>query len=244
MKFVGVIPSRYESSRFPGKALADIYGKPMIYWVYKNVIKSKYLEKCFIATDSSKISKACEYYKIPVVMTLDKHINGTERVAEVAGKIDSDIYINIQGDEPLISSEVVDAVINSFINYKTLEYAQAVKKITSLSDFVDTTVVKIAVDYRGYALYLSRSPIPYPRDSTNFKTYKHIGVYGYNKSFLMEYLRMGESPLEAIEGLEQLRALENGKRLKVVEVEQDTVSVDTPSDLKKIISAYGTRFGE
>lgn len=244
MRFIGVIPSRFESSRFPGKALADIFGKPMIYWVYNNVVKSRFLEKCYIATDSVKIAEACENYKIPFIMTSDKHINGTERVAEAASKVEADIYINIQGDEPLISPETVDAVINAFINCKTLEYAQAVKKITDIADFVDTTVVKMAVDHRGYVLYLSRSPIPYPRDSRNFRAFKHIGVYGYTKNFLMNYLKIGESPLENIEALEQLRALEGGKKLKAVEVEHDTVSVDTPSDLKKILSMYASKFGE
>jgi len=241
-KVIAIIPARYRSSRFPGKALADIFGKPMVYWVYTRVAKSQLLDQCVVATDDKRIVEACEQYNIPVIMTSEEHVNGTERVAEVARMKDADIIINVQGDEPLITPETVDVVVKALQDDPTLEYVQAAKRIEQLTDLVDATVVKIAVAQDGRALYLSRSPIPYPRATHGYAAYKHIGVYGYRAKFLFEFVAMGESPLEKIEGIEQLRALEYGRVLKIVEVQHDTVSIDTPADLERIKKEYAHEF--
>lgn len=242
MKVIAVIPARFKSTRFPGKPLADICGKPMIYWVSKQVSKANTLNGYVVATDDRLIYDACKKYDIPVVMTSDKHVNGTERVAEVAENSDADIFINVQGDEPMVDPQAIDAVADAFRKDLKLEYAQAAKEIVVPSDFVDNTVVKIAVSSDGWAVYLSRSPIPYPRTLNKFKAFKHIGIYGFTKPFLRDFIGMGESQLESIEGIEQLRAIENGRRLKIIEVQNDTVSVDTPADLEKILKYYSGHF--
>jgi len=242
MKLIGVIPARYKSSRFPGKPLVDIFGKPMIYWVCKQVAKCEALKQFVVATDDQRVYGVCENYNLPVIMTSEKHINGTERVAEVARQLNADVFINVQGDEPMVSPATIDAVVNAFKDDADLEYAQAAKAIDNPADLEDKTVVKIVKDRQGWALYLSRSPIPYPRSKNKFKAYKHIGVYGFKKQFLFDFVSAGESYLESIEGIEQLRALENGKKLKIVEVGHDTISVDTPEDLDKIIKGHRSFF--
>lgn len=237
-RYFGVIPARYSSSRFPGKPLVDIFGKPMIFWVCRRVMESNLKNNFCVATDDQRIYDTCQKYDIPVQMTSTDHINGTERVAEVAARTNADIFINIQGDEPALHFETINAVINLFESGESIEYAQAIKAIEKEFEFTDPTVVKIAVSKDNYALFLSRSRIPYPRNKKDFKTYKHIGVYGYTKKFLLDFVKMPESYLESIEGIEQLRAIENNKKLKVVEVFHDTVSIDEPKDLDFLLKNY------
>ena len=241
-KIIGVIPSRYKSTRFPGKPLVDIFGKPMIYWVARQVALSSELSGFMVATDDERIAKVCKDYGIKAVMTSEKHINGTERVEEIAKNGDADVYINIQGDEPMVSPVTIDMVASLFKRDAKIEYAQAAKKIEVPSEFNDDTVVKIAVSKDNYALYLSRSPIPYPRKQENFESYKHIGVYGYTADFLKQFVSWPESRLESIEGIEQLRALENGRKLRIVIVPDDTISIDTSADLRRLINEHETFF--
>lgn len=241
MKTIGVIPSRFNSSRYPGKPLVDIFGKPMIYWVAKRVSTSTLLDEYIVATDDKRIYDVCDNFNIPVMMTSVEHVNGTERVSEVAERTDGDFYINIQGDEPLIEPENIDKIIQVIKN-DSIDYVQAGVEISNLTDLVDNAVVKIAVGENGNILFFSRSPIPYPRTITEYKAYKCLGLYGFKKEFLIKFVNFGESPLEKIEGIEQLRVLENGFSVQLAVMDHDSISVDTPSDLKRIIAEYKESF--
>lgn len=241
-KIMGVIPARYESSRFPGKPLADICGKPMIYWVAKRVSQCTMLDTFCVATDDKRIYDTCTGFGFTAMMTKATHVNGTERVAEVADRTDGDIYINIQGDEPLIDPGSIDHMCREFLATENAEFLQAGTEITDAKDLEDKTVVKMSVGKNGLVLYLSRACIPYPRIPNAYNPIKCLGLYGFSRQFLFDFVSMGESPLEKAEGIEQLRALENDRSIRFVMVNDDGKSVDTPEDLDKIVHQYAHCF--
>ncbi len=253
MVTICVIPARYSSTRFPGKPLAFLKDKPLIQHVYEQAKVSKLIDEVFVATDDSAIFKAVEQFSGKVIMTSPKHLSGTDRVAEAVDKLikegynlqENSIIINLQGDEPLIKVEMIDQLIklmkkgNNFIG--TLA-----KKIEKQSDFHNPNIVKVVFDRNGYALYFSRSPIPFHREKfikgasqKNFM-YKHIGIYGYSVKILKKFVKLPQSELEKIESLEQLRALENGIKIKVRITEYDSFGIDTPDDLRIAEELFAT----
>ena len=239
MKKVAIIPSRYGSSRFPGKPLALIKGKPMIEWVVKNVSKCKDIDDIYVATDDQRIFDCVTGFGGKAIMTSDKHTCGTDRLAECAEKLqldDEDIIINIQGDEPTIRPEMVDDILSCFDDPEV--YMGTLKVlIDSKEDLDNHNVNKVISDVNDYAIYFSRYCIPYIRDEKNkdlIKHYKHIGMYAYKKWFLMKYSAMEKSTLEISESLEQLRVLENGYKIKIKETKYQTVGVDTPEQVEEV----------
>ena len=233
-KVIIIIPARYGSTRFKGKPLAEIDGKPMIYYVYQGSKKAKCVDDVIVATDDERIKNAVEKFNGKAVMTSKEHKTGTERIAEVAKNIDADIIVNVQGDEPLINSKVIEQAVMPLIEDKNIKTCTLMTRITKKAEYNDTNIVKVITDKEGFALYFSRSLIPYPREKEHLKIYKHIGIYAYRRDFLLEYANMQPTPLEHIECLEQLRVLENGFKIKVVETNYDSISVDTPRDLEVV----------
>ncbi|MBN1805782.1 MAG: 3-deoxy-manno-octulosonate cytidylyltransferase [Sedimentisphaerales bacterium] len=233
---VGVIPARYGSSRFEGKVLADIKGKPMIQWVYERANQSRTLDELFVAVDDSRVRSVVEGFGGKVVMTGGHHKSGTDRIAEVVEKMPAEIIVNIQGDQPLIAPEMIDEAVGPMIDNPDIRMSTLKREIEE-DEFDDPGVVKVVVDDEDFALYFSRSLIPYPRDGENLRVYEHVGLYVYRKDFLLEVSRMPQGYLEKIESLEQLRVLEKGYKILVVETKADKVagmSVDTPEDLKRV----------
>jgi len=239
MKVIGIIPARYDSKRFPGKVLADILGRPVIQRVYEQARKAELLDEILVATDNEEIFKAVENFGGKAVMTSSNCKSGTDRLAEVAGSLDGDIFLNIQGDEPLIPPEVISEVAQTLIEDNAIEIATVARKITTQEELNNPNVVKVVIDNDGFALYFSRAQIPYVRDFLEIKNlgsvcYKHIGLYGYKRGFLLNFALMEQGPLEKVEDLEQLRALENGYKIKVVITQRDSIGVDTREDLEKV----------
>ncbi len=238
MKVLGVIPARYGSTRFEGKALADILGKPMIQHVYERAIKATNISDITVATDDQRIFKAVKDFGGKVVMT-SQHPTGTDRIAEVAKSCDADIIVNIQGDEPLIEPKMIDEAIEPFFQDDSIDLSTLVHRISSDSEYNNPNVVKVVVNKAGFAMYFSRSPIPHIKanvDKENICLYRHVGLYVYKKDALLKFASMPSTPLEICEGLEQLRFLENGYKMKVVETNYKSIGVDTPQDLEKVKS--------
>jgi len=236
MKFLGVIPARYGSSRFEGKPLANIHGKTMIEWVYKRALQSN-LDKIVVATDDERIEKAVKEFGGEVIMTSKTHETGTDRIAEVAKHFkDYEVIVNIQGDEPLISSNVINLLIEPFRIEKNLQMATLKYKLDSMEDVDNVNNVKVITDKNNFAIYFSRNPIPFPRNLNIENYYKHIGIYAYKRDFLIEYSLMPQTSLELSESLEQLRVLENGYKIKVIETKEKILGVDTPEDLNRVIN--------
>lgn len=238
MKVIGVIPARYLSSRFPGKPLADICGKPMIWWVYQQCIKSKYLDEVYVATDSDLIEEACRALNLNVVLTSKDHKTGTDRVGEVANKIKADIIVNIQGDEPLLEPDTIDAAIIPFFSNPSLEITNLMTKIKNPVDVVNCTIPKVITNKEGIGVFLTRSMAPYPKGSIQYDFYKQVCVYGFRPDaldFFCKYgKKYGKAKIEAIEDIEILRFIENGYRVQFVEVDSNTIAVDTQNDLEKV----------
>lgn len=235
MKIIGVIPARYQSTRFPGKPIADICGKPMIWWVYTRVAEAAGLDGLYVATDDYRIEAVCKHYELNVMRTSDAHKTGTDRVAEVARSIDADIYINIQGDEPLIHQDMVEQVISIMIQDPSTDIATLKKEITDPAELHDRNVAKMVTDRDGKILYLSRSAIPFSFDEeTEVTHYKHIGIYAYRKDFIKTYAALEQSTLEKAERIEILRALENNYLLKAAETLHHTIGVDRPENVKQV----------
>jgi len=251
MKVVGVIPARYNSTRFEGKVIADLLGKPIIQHVYEKAKAARLLDDLIVAADDDRVVKIVKDFGGKVIYTSPKQPTGSDRIAEVVNPLDVKIVINIQGDEPLIEPKMIDELARVLLNDEKLVMATLVKKINNPEDINNPNVVKVVIDRAGFALYFSRFPIPYVRicDSLiaaaaeampneagrakNIVYYKHIGLYAYTKDFLFTFTNLPPSPLEEAEELEQLRALEYGYKIKTVETEFETVGVDTPQDLEK-----------
>jgi 3-deoxy-manno-octulosonate cytidylyltransferase (CMP-KDO synthetase) len=237
MRAIGVIPARFKSTRLEGKPLKDIQGKPMIQHVYERSRKSQGLSDVLVATDDDRVRKTVEGFGGKVVMTASQHATGTDRVAEAAEGLDADIVVNIQGDEPLLDPILIDECLIPFSSTPSAEIATVMKLVRDEAAYSDPAVVKVVRDLQGRALYFSRSLLPFPRNRTkDFLVFEHIGIYAYTKESLMKFSRLTPTALEQIEGLEQLRALEHGIPIHVVETrwQGELVSVDTPADLEKV----------
>lgn len=236
LRIIGIIPARLGSTRLPEKVMRMIQGKPMIQHVWKRVKQAKKLDDVIVACDDPRIRTAIESVGGKAVMTRTDHPNGTSRIAEVAEKIEADVFINIQGDEPLIRPEVIDQLASVFEREEALQAATLAVKKTDPAEFADANTVKVVCGEKGDALYFSRSPIPYYREGRgkDFFYLKHIGIYAYRKSFLLRFSRQERSFLEDTEKLEQLRILEKGGTLRVLTTDYDSTSVDTEQDLKKV----------
>ncbi len=241
-RILGVIPARFASSRFPGKALATIAGKPMIQHVFERASMSRYLTGgLVVATDDERIASAARKFGAPVRMTRADHPSGTDRAAEVASATDADIVVNIQGDEPLIDPAAVDAAILALLGEPTSSMATLMKRIEDPEEIANPNVVKVVTDLSGRAIYFSRLPVPYVREpgpAPYLTRYKHIGLYVYRRDLLLSYSDLPVGPLEQAERLEQLRALENGHSIRVVETEYDSLGVDTPEDLARVSKLF------
>ncbi|MBP1768090.1 MAG: 3-deoxy-manno-octulosonate cytidylyltransferase [Candidatus Aminicenantes bacterium] len=227
-----VIPARFQATRFPGKPLALILGKPMLQWVYEGVRGSRVLDRVIIATDDRRIFEAAQGFGAEARMTSPSHISGTERVAEVAESLDEDLIVNVQGDEPLITAEAIDRLVSAIAGSGVL-MASLMARVANLELLGDPHVVKVVTDESGKALYFSRSPLPY--QASDF-FYQHIGIYAYRRNYLLTLARMSPTRLELQEKLEQLRVLERGGGIKMVEIERPTLSVDTPQDIIRVES--------
>ena len=237
MKIIGVIPARYQSSRFPGKPLADILGKPMIWWVYQQCLKVPELDEVYVATDDERIFNTCTQLGIRVIMTSDRHHSGTDRIGEVASRINADIYVNIQGDEPLIEPQMIRDLISVFSD-ESVYYGSLRKQITDEAEIQAPSTVKVVVDKNEDALYFSRNVIPSNvKDGKPVRIYRHVGIYAYKREFLNTFIQLPPSELESIEGLEQLRALENGYKLRVHETQYDSIGVDLPEHIALVEQA-------
>lgn len=233
MRFIGVIPARYFSSRLPGKPLIEIAGKPLIQWVCERARRAARLAEVLVATDNEQVFQVVTNFGGKARMTRADHVSGTDRVAEVAENIEGDIFVNIQGDEPGISPATIDGVCAPFEEDFELQVTTARVKITKLAEVESRDVVKVVVDRQDRALYFSRSVIPYPRYPPAI-FYKHLGIYGYRRDSLLSLSRRKPSQLENIEGLEQLRFLEEGISIKVIQTDEDSIGVDTPEDVERV----------
>ena len=243
MKVTAVIPARYASTRFPGKPLAEILGKPMIEYVYRRSIAAQTIDRVIVATDDQRIFDAVVAFGGEVMMTRDDHPSGTDRLAEVAAAIESDLIVNVQGDEPLIAPQMIDEAVRPLLDDPAIQMGTLCSRIDKLEDYLSPNVVKVACDRHNRALYFSRAPIPHPRDIPaaelsarlhELGAKRHIGLYVYRREFLLQYPQLVQTPLEILESLEQLRALENGVALYVATTGFGCHGVDTPQDLQRV----------
>ena len=239
MKVLCVIPARYASTRLPGKPLSMIAGKPMIQHVYERACQAQLPDEVVVATDNELVEKAVLDFGGEAVMTSPDHPSGTDRLAEVALMYpDVDVIVNVQGDEPMIPPEVIDRLAEAFNTDADLNMA-TMKVVMDEEDYENPAAVKVVTDQQGYALYFSRSLMPYPRNKPEgFKVFKHVGIYAYRRNFLLKYAALTPTPLEKAESLEQLRALENGYKIKVLESDFQGIGVDTPEDLAAVNALF------
>lgn len=249
-KVLVVIPARYASTRLPGKPLALINNKPMVQWVYENVKKCRLVDKVIVATDDERIYEIVRRFNGEVMMTSKYHKSGTDRVAEVARKVPSEIVLNVQSDEPMVTPEIISKIINEFYHNRTVNVVTPICRIEYFSELFDPNFVKVVVDKKGYALYFTRSVVPFIRDSfdlqqqnfvikdnnliNKYTFFRHIGIYGFKRNFLFKFLHLPQGRLEKLEKLEQLRILEHGYKIKTVLVKEQPISVDTQEDLDKV----------
>lgn len=233
MKIACIIPSRYASTRLPGKPLRMIAGQTLIHRVYNRAILAKSPDIVVVATDYRAIAEEVEGFGGRVVMTAVNHPTGTDRLAEVAEQLaDYDIIVNVQGDEPFIDPDVIDRLAKMLIEHENLDMVTAAAPLKK-EEYQDASAVKVVVNQKGEALYFSRALIPYPREGFAMPPLKHIGVYAYRRSFLLTYAKTEQTPLEKTESLEQLRALETGHKIGVIRIETEDIGIDTEEDLKK-----------
>ena len=239
MNSICVIPARYSSTRLPGKPLKDICGKPMICRVWERARLAKSVTEVIVATDDERILKAVEKNSGRAIMTRADHKTGTDRLAEVAEKfLDVEVIVNVQGDEPLIEPSLIDELIGEFVKDKNLQMATVATELEDEAEIKNPNNVKVVLDKNNNALYFSRSPIPYPRNVGKAKIFKHIGIYAYRRNFLLAYAKMESTPLEQSESLEQLRALENGFKIRVIKSSCRFIGVDTAGDLELVNEIY------
>ena len=249
MRIIGMIPARLASTRLPRKVLLDIAGKPMVQHVYERACQSQHLDEVIVATDNDEVFAAVEGFGGNAVMTSADHASGTDRLAEVARELQGDLVVNLQGDEPLLRPEIIDAAIAPFLTEPGLRLGTIATPIATLEEHLEPSAVKVVVDQRGFALYFSRCPIPYfrldpgtdltaeaPRvhPRSGLQPLKHIGMYVYTRETLLWMAALPRTPLEITESLEQLRALENGCPIRVVTVDYSPIGVDTPEDLERV----------
>lgn len=236
MKIIGVIPARYASTRFPGKPLVHLKGKPLLQWVVEGAKRCAILEKVIVATDDDRIEKLCQDIGVDVVRTSPDCATGTDRLFEATQNLDFDVVLNIQGDEPLIGPESIDPLAKAFLNQNGLDMATLAHPVSE-SDIQNPNAVKVITNRNSEAIYFSRFPIPYSREAYtagSTAALKHIGLYAFTKSFLQTFCSAPQAAIEKAESLEQLRALYLGARIKVIQVDQPTYGVDTPEDLRTL----------
>lgn len=254
-KVVAIIPARYASTRLPGKPILDIGGKPMVVRVAERARQVAVIDRIIIATDDQRIFDAVTAAGEEAMMTSPDHSTGTDRLAEVAAKLDADIIVNVQGDEPLIEPATIESALAPLLADNSIVMSTTAEPIESAADLLNPNVVKVVTDPQGFALYFSRSPIPFPRAAVQehgsleaaiaaepalLNRYaKHTGMYVYRREFLLRYAKLPSTPLEQSELLEQLRALEHGYRIKVVNVAHRSIGVDTPEDLERVRKIFG-----
>lgn len=232
-----VIPARYAAARFPGKPLVSLAGKTMIQRVWERVRQATRIAKVVIATDDERILSAVKAFGGEAILTRPNHPSGTSRIAEVAASSNADIYINVQGDEPLIAPEAVDALAECIASDDSIALATLAVALKNPADIMDPNICKVVLDFNGDALYFSRAPIPWVRDSAgkvHAQHWKHLGLYAYRRAALLEYETLPPGELERLEQLEQLRWLENGYKIRVAETSHDSVSVDVPEDVPRV----------
>jgi len=233
MRIIAVIPARYQSTRYEGKPLADLAGKPMIWWVHRRVSASPRIDAVYVATDDQRIASVCEAHGIDHVMTSPEHPTSTDRVHEVATRIEADLYICVNGDEPLISAATVEKIIPAEVSGAMA--ANLCSRIEAAPEVIDPTNIKVARSRSGRAVFMSRAPIPYPKGSLDFAYYKHVGVLAYTRSALDAFVANPRGPVEQVEDINELRFIENDIPLMMVEVAGSrTLSVDTPKDLEVV----------
>ncbi len=245
MKILCVIPARYASTRLPGKPLVDICGKTMIQRTYEQAKKAKIPDEVIVATDDKRVFDEVVRFGGTAVMTSPHHMNGTDRLAEVALlHPEADVIVNVQGDEPLIAPDVIDRLCNVFIRPEAPPMATVATEMDE-EEYQEASAVKVVMNLQGEAMYFSRSLIPYPRNAFGLGStpYKHIGIYAYKRDFLLKYAEMEPTPIEKTESLEQLRVLENGYKIQVIVTSHKFIGIDTPEDLKKI-REYFSKKGE
>jgi 3-deoxy-manno-octulosonate cytidylyltransferase (CMP-KDO synthetase) len=236
MKVVGIIPCRYGAVRFPGKSLADIHGKPMLWHVYRQAQKAKSLQEIYIATDDERIAAACKKFDLPSIMTRNDHPTGTDRLVECIATVKADIYVNVQGDEPMIAPEAIDIVANAIlqIDDPRVLASNGYKPIHDPAEVVNTNAVKVTMTAAGFALSYSRLPIPYPKDGAG-EYNRQLGLYAFRKSGLEKFAAHKPGPVERAEGVEMLRFLEHGYEVAMVRTPDDNaISVDTLADLDAV----------
>ena len=239
----GIIPARWGSSRFPGKPLHLLAGKPLIQHVYERGLECRSIDKLLIATDDERIRDAAEAFGATVAMTAVDHPSGTDRIAEAASTVPKATHvINLQGDEPLLDPVLVDSLAGDLVANPELSMVTAANPITDLSQLDDPNIVKVVLDAAGHALYFSRSPLPYRRSTPEgLQSYRHMGIYGYRRDFLEQFVQWPPSMLEQAEQLEQLRALENGARIRVLITAHEAIGLDTPEQvphLEELLMAH------
>ncbi len=245
MKTIVVIPARLNSSRLPNKVLLDLKGKTVVQRVYERCIQAKNIDEVYIATDSIEVKESCARFTKNIIITKDTHESGTDRIAEAVEQIECDAIINVQGDEPFIDVDLIEKLSNSFS--ENTQMVSAMHKINLVEDLKNPNVVKVTIDKNMNALYFSRSIIPHHRDEWEsllnhhtsipepLKFYRHLGIYGYTKGFIKTYSTMEQTYLERVEKLEQLRVLENGYSIKMVETEYNSIGIDTIEDYHKAL---------
>lgn len=237
---VAVIPARYDSSRFPGKPLALIAGRPMIQHVAERAKMSRRVSRVVVATDDGRIRAAVEAAGGEAILTRREHRSGTERIAEVAVHIPAEIYVNVQGDEPLISPEAIDIAVDEILSDAETQVATLCTPISHAAEIMDPNIAKVVLDFDGNALYFSRAPVPWVRDAgerVSARHFKHIGLYVFRRDALLEFPALPPGELERLEQLEQLRWLENGYRIRVVECAYEGIAVDVPADVTRVEEA-------
>jgi 3-deoxy-manno-octulosonate cytidylyltransferase (CMP-KDO synthetase) len=247
MKKVIVIPARLNSSRLPKKVLLDLKGKTVIQRVYEQCLKVKNIDGVYIATDSPEIEGVCTSFTNHIILTKSTHQSGTDRIGEAVEGIDCDVVVNVQGDEPFIAPNLIEELVHSFEDVQ-VSMASAMSKIENIKDLQDPNVVKVVVDTQNNAIYFSRAPIPFPRDHQEIirsneelkkhNFFRHIGIYGYKKDFLAKYIEMDQTNLEKLEKLEQLRVLENGFKIKMIEAATSLIGIDTQEDYEEALKKY------
>ncbi len=236
-KVLAVVPARYGSTRFPGKMVAMLAGKPLVMHAYLRAKSASLVDEVLVATDDARIAEALAPYDIPVVMTRADHPSGSDRIAEVVESVEADVIVNVQGDEVLIDPATIDGVIQPLLDDPSIAMSTARHALTDPKEINDPNIVKVICNARGHAIYFSRSPIPYVRDGvpagmTGAVHWQHVGLYAYQREFIQQYARMAQTPLEQLECLEQLRVLENGYTIAVADTVYRSVGVDTPEELE------------
>ncbi|MEO8070858.1 MAG: 3-deoxy-manno-octulosonate cytidylyltransferase [Acidobacteriota bacterium] len=234
-RVVAVIPARFRSTRLPGKPLALIDGRSMIEHVYRRVVDARSVDAVLVATDDERIARAVDAFGGTAVMTAADHLTGTDRLAEVAAHLTSQLLVNVQGDEPLITPDAIDTAVRPLLDHPDDVMSTLRKRIDDPADLANPSVVKLVIDGNGYALYFSRVALPFVRPDQRAPTmWRHLGLYVYQRQFLIALAGLRETALERAEGLEQLRALEHGFRIRTIETSVETIGVDTPEDLERV----------